>query len=170
IDEIKLTREKLKLFNQVITAKGASLANCWGCIDGTARPICRPKTHKRVVFSGHKRIHCLKFQSVVTPDGTIANLFGPIEERRHDSGILFNSRMSSVRVCAEWVFVKIIQIFAFLDLKKKKKNLKLYLQSVGKAYIVGTLLTDCHTCLYGSATSDYFNCLSLPKLDKYFRM
>ncbi|XP_023221108.1 protein ALP1-like [Centruroides sculpturatus] len=213
INEIKLTREKLNLFSQIITAKGAPLTNCWGFIDGTVRPICRPIRHQRVVFSGHKRIHCLKFQSVVTPDGMIANLFGPIEGRRHDSGMLresnllehlaaipcsengtqfvlygdsgyplrqhlitpfrgasltpeqqvFNSRMSSVRECVEWVFGKIIQKFAFLDLKK---NLKLFLQPVGKLYIVGALLTNCHTCLYGSATSDYFNCLP-PKLDEY---
>ncbi|XP_067129952.1 uncharacterized protein [Centruroides vittatus] len=213
IDEIKLTREKLKLFSQVITAKGAPLKNCWGFIHGTARPICLPKKHPRVVFSGRKRTHCLKFQSVVTPDGMIANLFGPLEGRRHDSGMLrksnllehlaaipcsengtqfvlygdsgyplrqhlitpfgggsltpeqqlFNSKMSSVTECVEWVFGKIVQIFAFLDLKK---NFKLFLQPVGKFYIVGALLANCHTCLYGSETSDYFNCLP-PKLDKY---
>ncbi|XP_023227133.1 protein ALP1-like isoform X2 [Centruroides sculpturatus] len=213
IDEIKLTREKLKLFSQVITAKDAPLTNCWGFIHGTEHPICRPKKHQRVVFSDRKRTHCLKFQSVVTPDGMIANLFGPLEGRRHDSGMLresnllehlaelpcsesgtqfvlygvsgyplrqhlitpfrgasltpeqqeFNSRMSSVRECVEWVFGKIVQTFPFLDLKK---NCKLFLQPVGKLYIVGALLTNCHTCLYGSATSDYFNCLP-PKLDKY---
>lgn len=30
--------------------------------------------------NGHKRVHCLRFQSVVPPNGMIANLFGPIGE------------------------------------------------------------------------------------------
>ena len=42
--------------------KGAPLDCCWGFIDGTARPIARPKRHQKVMYSGHKRIHCLKFQ------------------------------------------------------------------------------------------------------------
>ena len=33
-------------------------------------------------------MHDIKFQSVVCPDGMIANLYGPIEGRRHDSFIL----------------------------------------------------------------------------------
>ena len=41
-----------------------------------------------MVYNGHKRIHALKFQSVVTPNGLIANLFALVEGRRHDSGML----------------------------------------------------------------------------------
>ena len=41
-----------------------------------------------MVYNGHKRVHALKFQSVVTPNILIANLFGPVEGRRHDSGML----------------------------------------------------------------------------------
>ena len=62
--------------------------NCWGFIDGTVRPICQPKENQRMVYNGHKRVHALKFQSIVTPNGLIANLFGPVEGRRHDSGML----------------------------------------------------------------------------------
>ena len=49
-------------FSAVIHDKGAPLDNCWGFIDGTARPISRPCRGQAVVFSGHKRTHCLKFQ------------------------------------------------------------------------------------------------------------
>ena len=59
----------------------------------------------------------------------------------------FNRAMSAVRVSVEWTFGKIIQQFAYLDFKK---NQKVLLQPVGKYYMVGTLLTNCHTCLYGS--------------------
>ena len=77
--------------------------------------------------------------------------------------IEFNKAMSSVRVSVEWTFGKITQLFAFLDFKK---NLKLLLQPVGKYYLVGTLLTNCHTCLYGSQTSTFFM-MPPPSLDVY---
>ena len=75
----------------------------------------------------------------------------------------FNTAMSSVRVSVEWTFGKIIQLFAFLDFKK---NIKVLLQPVGEYYIVGTLLTNCHTCLYGSQTSSFFN-VPPPSLETY---
>lgn len=40
---------------------------------------------------GHKRVHAIKFQSVVAPNGLIANLYGPDEGRQHDSGMLADS-------------------------------------------------------------------------------
>lgn len=36
-------------------------------------------------------MHGIKFQSVVAPKGLIASLFGPVEGRRHDSGMLADS-------------------------------------------------------------------------------
>ena len=48
-----------------------------GFVDGTIRPICRPGEHQRLVYNGHKRVHAIKFQSVVAPDGLVANLYGP---------------------------------------------------------------------------------------------
>ena len=43
---------------------------------------------QRVVYNGNKRVHAIKFQSVVTTNGLIANLCGPNEGCRHDSGML----------------------------------------------------------------------------------
>ena len=57
-------------------------------MDGTVRPICRPGEHQKIVYNGHKRVHALKFQSVVAPNGLIAHLFGPMEGRRHDCALL----------------------------------------------------------------------------------
>lgn len=76
---------------------------------------------------------------------------------------LFNKKMSKVRVSVEWSFGKVVQYFAFLDFRK---NLKVLLQPIGKYYVVGTLLTNCHTCLYGSVTSDHF-CMHPPNLNTY---
>ena len=44
-----------------------------------------------MVFNGHKKIHARKFRFVVAPNGLIANLFGPVEDRRHVSGMLGDS-------------------------------------------------------------------------------
>lgn len=152
------------------------------------------------------------FQSIQAPNGLIANMFGPIEGRRHDafmlgfSGLanklqrfqtptgepyviygdpaygltrnilapfrgaqltvdeqLFNTQMSKVRISVEWGFGKICQNFAYLDFKK---NLKVLLQPVGKYYLVASILANCHTCLYASQTSTYFN-LDSPSLETY---
>lgn len=72
----------------------------------------------------------------------------------------FNRKMSQVRQCVEWSFGKIIQQFAFLDFNK---NLKLFLQPVGQYYFLATLMTNAHTCFYGSQTCNYFDieCISI---------
>ena len=77
----------------------------------------------------------------------------------------FNRRMSAVRVSVEWTFGKVLQYFSFLDYKK---NHKVLLQPTGKYYLVGALLTNCHTCLYGSQTTSFFN-VQPPTLEAYLR-
>ncbi|KAH7935560.1 hypothetical protein HPB52_009905 [Rhipicephalus sanguineus] len=47
----------LKEFAGAVEDKGSPLPNCWAFIDGTARPICRPKRNQKLYFSGHKRMH-----------------------------------------------------------------------------------------------------------------
>ena len=66
----------LEEFANAIHRKGAALDNCWGFVDGTVRPITRQG--QRVMYNGHKRVHGIKFQSVVSPNGLIANLYGPV--------------------------------------------------------------------------------------------
>lgn len=65
--------------SQSVYRKGAALDNCWGFIDGMVRPVSRPGEHQRVLYNGHKRVHAIKFQSIVAPNGLIANLFGPVQ-------------------------------------------------------------------------------------------
>lgn len=206
-----LTEQQLRRYATYTYASGIPVATCWGFIDGTVMPICRPQQNQREVYNGHKRIHALKYQSIVTPNGLIANMFGPVEGRRHDaallaeSGILnrityfaednsplclygdaayplsphllcpyknailtqeqqaFNTGMSGAREAVEWAFGKIVQNFAFVDFKK---NQKMYLQPVGKYYLIAALLTNCHTCFYGSQISTYFG-LEPPSINEY---
>ena len=88
-----LSPNKLEEYCTAIKGKGAALDNCFGFIDGTVRPICRPKLNQRIVYNGHKKVHALKFQSMVLPNGIIGNMYGPIEGKRHDCSLL---RMSNL--------------------------------------------------------------------------
>lgn len=86
-----LSPQMLDRYAQAIFDRGSPLPNCFGFVDGTLRPIARPKKNQRVVYNGHKRVHGIKFQSVVLPNGLIGNLDGPYEGRRHDSTMLYHS-------------------------------------------------------------------------------
>ena len=78
----------MESYAQAVERQGSPLKNCFRFIDGTVRGICRPDTNQRVVYNGHKRVHGLKFQTVALPNGLIGNLYGPVEGRRHDAGML----------------------------------------------------------------------------------
>ena len=68
----------LEIYAEAVHGKGAALENCFGFVDGTICPICRPRWNQRIVYNGHKRVHALKFQSVTLPNGLIGNLYGPV--------------------------------------------------------------------------------------------
>ena len=72
---------------------GAALRNSWGFGDGTVRALSRPSEFQRILYNGHKKVHAQKFQSVVAPNRFIMNLYGPVEGKCHDSGML---RMSGL--------------------------------------------------------------------------
>ena len=55
-----------------------------------------PWKNRRVLYNGHKRVHSIKFQSIAAPNGLCANLFGPVEGRRHDSEMLADSGILQV--------------------------------------------------------------------------
>ena len=45
--------------------------------------------HQRILYNGHKRVHAIK----ISCDGLISNLYGPVEGKRYDSGILAQSSL-----------------------------------------------------------------------------
>ena len=209
-----LSPDNLMRFAEAVHNRGAALDNVWGFIDGTVRACSRPSENQRVLYNGHKRHHALKYQSISTPCGLMANLFGPVEGKRHDSAMLamsgllpnlqqyshgphgellclygdptyplrrnlqgpfkgarlnqqeidFNTTMSSVRVSVEWLFGDIIENFKFTDFKK---NQKIGLSCIGKAYRVSALMTNAHTCLYRNNASFFFD-MEPPLLEEYF--
>ena len=68
----------LESYARAIASKESPLPNCVGLLDGTVRPICRPEQNQRTVCNGHKRVHGMKYQSVVLPNGMRANMYGPV--------------------------------------------------------------------------------------------
>ena len=77
--QIWLSPPNLELFSEKVLAEGAALDNCWGFVDGTVRPVCRPTNNQRALFNVHTRVHAIKFQSVVDPNWLNANFYGPVE-------------------------------------------------------------------------------------------
>jgi nuclease HARBI1 len=178
-------------------------------IDGTARRICRPSQDQDIVYSGHKKYHCLKYQSLVTPDGIISHIFGPVEGARHDAfvlhlsclstvlqqapfyqyliygdggyfntsfmtcphqaptasqDILFNTRMSKVRISVEWLFGRVTNLFRSLSFFHNQRLLQ---TPLAQQYKVAILFTNIRTCIDGgNIVSDYFR-LRAPSLEDY---
>ena len=74
----------------VFCLAGSPFTNIVGFIDGTAR-TARPSVNQQNFYSGHKRHHVIKYQAVTLPNGIIARVDGPYQERRHDSYMLTSS-------------------------------------------------------------------------------
>ena len=81
-----LSPNHLEEFAVAVRNRGAVLDNCWGFVDGTVRPICQAGQNQKCLYNGHKEVHAIKFLSIAAPSGLVANLYGPVEGRRHDSG------------------------------------------------------------------------------------
>ena len=90
-----LSPQNLMFFANSIYQNGIALDNVWGFVDGTLRGIAHPVQNQRVTYNGYKRKHRLKHQSITTPNGIIANLFGPVEETHHDSSMWIMSVIMS---------------------------------------------------------------------------
>ena len=69
-----LSPQCLQGFCNTIRQKGAALSNCWAFFDGTVRPISRLNESQKILYNGHKKIHGIKFQSVVAPNGLRSSL------------------------------------------------------------------------------------------------
>jgi DDE superfamily endonuclease len=59
--------------------------NVWGFVDGTIRQTCRPTMYQRAMYSGHKKIHGFKYQSIYLPNSMYGHIYGPVLGSRRDS-------------------------------------------------------------------------------------
>ena len=84
LDESYL-QAKLTYFADFIFQKNV-LSNCVAFIDGTVIGVSRTghSGYHHVLYNGHARKHALTYQAVLTPDGILLHVYGPLEERKHD--------------------------------------------------------------------------------------
>jgi hypothetical protein len=67
----------------------------------------------------------------------------------------WNKTMSGARICVEWTFGEVNRQFRALSLKQ---NMMLFRIPVAKYYYTAVFLANCRNCMYGSETSNYFDC------------
>lgn len=82
-----LMSEKGEGYAKEINEGRASLNSCLGFKDCNYIKLRRPRgynVNQRSVYSGHKRMNYLTYQTVKNPDGLIFSLHGPEFGRRHD--------------------------------------------------------------------------------------
>ncbi|KAF4043543.1 DDE superfamily endonuclease [Phytophthora infestans] len=91
-DHRMIERLKQSSTNAIFTNVGR-LRNGFGIIDGTVRRICRPIRHQEQAYSGHKKMHAIKLQSIFRANGLNISLYGPVEGHRHDGYMLRPSEM-----------------------------------------------------------------------------
>ena len=62
--------------------------------------ISRPNENQRILYNGHKKVHAIKFQSVIAPNGLVANFVGQLKGSGMLAmpGLLDAMQRSSVRL------------------------------------------------------------------------
>ena len=83
----------LQKYADAVAGKGAPLYNCFDFVGGTIACICIAVLNERVVYGHDRKMHGVKFQTVVLPNGWIINLEGHWEGRRHDCVLCFMNRV-----------------------------------------------------------------------------
>ena len=69
------------------------LNNCIGFIDGSNQYCDKPGKYQSILFNGHKRAHCLKWQGIMLPNGIMPMPFGPVNGRHNDAFMLERSEV-----------------------------------------------------------------------------
>ncbi len=66
-----LMKHRANMCAEAVHESERTLNECVGFIDGTKIHISRPSgnLHQRSVYSGRKKIQCLSYQTITTPDG-----------------------------------------------------------------------------------------------------
>ena len=62
VDSLELVWLDPEAVAEAVHEERVPLTGCWSFIDGTRRPIAHPVHNQRIMYSGHKRTDCLKFQ------------------------------------------------------------------------------------------------------------
>lgn len=157
------------------------IGQLWGPVDGR-----RHDGHLFAISGIDDKLACLSEQSgsIIHGDATPSNYdyylflqshaFAHLLTGHGDSAFPATSHMRKGggwelgrrRICVEWTIGKVLQQGASLDMSAHQQ---IYLNRPGSLYLVGCLLTNFHTCVYGSQTGLYFSCKA-PLLASYMQM
>jgi hypothetical protein len=98
-----LSAEELRTFAAAVE-RISGVDVCFGFLDGTIRPVCKPQEAQGEFYNGKDRVHALKYQIVSTPDGMIRHLDGPWPGRRHDQHMVTSApSLRGIPVLQNWL-------------------------------------------------------------------
>lgn len=159
---------------------------------------------QRAFFTGWKKFHGIKYQTVELPCGLTCDVFGPETSRNNDNSLYNNSNinerfrasqinippdlqytifgdsayqldthvrsydgsntfMKSIRICNEWTYGELCQLFPYMDWKHNFQIMCAN-STTTTVFYVCSILRNCHACLYGNQTSNYFK-ITPPSLE-----
>ena len=81
----------LQRYAHAVARKDAPLFDCFGFVDGTIPSICRPVLNEN--YSSQTKVHGIKCQRVILPNGLIINLERLWKGFRHDFILCFLNRI-----------------------------------------------------------------------------
>jgi len=84
---------QLPEFAATIHRKGSPLRHIVGFVDGTLQHLARPGRYQNVLYNGNDRVHAIKWQGILLPNGMQPFPFGPICGSNHDAFMLRESRL-----------------------------------------------------------------------------
>ena len=89
-----LTRARLEDYANAFQRHGVpEMLRLFGVVDTKKQAVCKPSRHQRALYSGHKRVHCVKYQTLEGPDGLILHCTPCFDGRRGDGYILRKSSL-----------------------------------------------------------------------------
>ena len=91
LDNPKIFHHRMPYYAERVFKKCGLTETFRGFIDGILQKTCCPSYFQMLTKSGNKYCHGIMFQSIVTPDGLFASMYGPVSGNRHDSFFLSTS-------------------------------------------------------------------------------
>ena len=100
----------LELFFKKVHVKEAALDNCRVFMDGTVRPVYKPTNYQKATSSGGKRIHAVKFQSVIAPNELYCKFVWSSWRKKRQMYIINWFNAVEKQVLRNYGFVEILHI------------------------------------------------------------
>jgi hypothetical protein len=84
-----MTADRLVEYATAFEERGVpNTLRLFSVIDTKKHLVCKPGQNQRALYSGHKRVHCIKYQTLEAPDGLILHCTLCFDGRHGDGYIL----------------------------------------------------------------------------------